>query len=385
MKKLNILLLGTILLGICSCHQEPHFNIKGNIHNAAGQTLYLEQSGIEDIILLDSARLNSSGTYSFKGKRPESPEFYRLRVGNRIINFSADSTETIEIHADLDNFSTQYSVKGSENSEKIKELTLLQMELQKQVDNLVRHSRSKRMPNDLFEDSLITLINHYKDTVKRNYIFSAPNKPYAYYALFQKVNDYLLFDPLNNREDIKCFGAVATSMNNAYPHADRSKNLYNIVIKGMKNTRIPKQQEIELPENKISETGIIDISLPDLKGNIRKLSDLKGKVVLLDFIIYQSAIASPHNIALNELYQKYAPQGLEIYQISLDADEHFWKTTADKLPWVCVRDENGIYSNVPIAYNVQKLPTYFLINRNSELNNRDENIKDLEKELKKLL
>ncbi len=63
--------------------------------------------------------------------------------------------------------------------------------------------------------------------------------PYAYFALFQSLNGYMIFDPLTNKEDVKCFAAVATSLNNAYPHADRSRNLYNMVIKGMKNTRTP--------------------------------------------------------------------------------------------------------------------------------------------------
>ena len=91
----------------------------------------------------------------------------------------------------------------------------------------------------------------------------------------------------------------------------------------MKNTRTPQQKTIEIPEEKIAETGVIDIALRDMKGNIRKLTDLKGKVVLLDFTVYQSAVAAPHNLMLRDLYNKYASQGLEIYQVSLDADEHF--------------------------------------------------------------
>lgn len=83
---------------------------------------------------------------------------------------------------------------------------------------------------------------------------------------------------------MKCFAAVATSLNNAYPHADRSRNLYNMVIKGMKNTRTPRQQTMEIPEDKIKEASIIDIQLKDLKGNTRSLTDLKGKVVLIDLL-----------------------------------------------------------------------------------------------------
>ena len=81
------------------------------------------------------------------------------------------------------------------------------------------------------QDSLLAMVNNYKNKVKREYIFAAPNMPYAYFALFQSLNGYMIFDPLTNKEDVKCFAAVATSLNNAYPHADRSRNLYNMVIK----------------------------------------------------------------------------------------------------------------------------------------------------------
>ena len=71
------------------------------------------------------------------------------------------------------------------------------------------------------------------------------------------------------------------------------KNLYNIVIKGMKNTRQPQSKSLEIPQDKIIETGIIDIALRDVKGNTRKLTDLKGKVVLLDFSVFQSPAGAP--------------------------------------------------------------------------------------------
>ena len=250
---------------------------------------------------------------------------------------------------------------------------------------LLTAMRSNQIVYPIFEDSLATLLKDYKDDVKMNYIFNTPQNASAYFALFQKLNDYLIFDPLNSKDDVKCFAAVATSLNHHHPHANRSKNLYNIVIKGMKNTRAPQQQVVELPEEVFSETGLIDINLRDMKGNSRKLSELKGKVVLLDFTVYQTQTGAPHNLMLRELYNKYADQGFEIYQVSLDADKHFWKTSADNLPWVCVRDGNGVYSTNAAIYNIQQVPTYFLINRKSELSAREEEIKDLESSIKSLL
>lgn len=370
---------------LCACNSKPKFKIEGEISGADGKMLYFEQSGLGSIVPLDSTKLNSDGSFSFNGQRPESPEFYQLRIGDKIINISIDSTETVNVKAQLADFSTNYKVTGSENCSKIKELTLKQIQLQNSVDSLAKGVQSGRISNDVYDAQVTALLKRYKDDVKLNYIFAHPNTTYAYFALFQKLNNYLIFDPLNSKDDIKCFGAVATSLNLNYPNSDRSKNLYNIVIKGMKNTHAPVQKVIELPKEKLSEAGVIEIGLRDLQGNIQRLTAQKGKVVLLDFTVYQSAFAAPHNLKLRELYNKYASRGFQIYQVSLDADEHFWKTSADNLPWICVRDENGIYSTVAATYNVKKLPALFLINRNNELSKSGDQLKDLEAAIKSLL
>ncbi len=383
MKKICYVALAALALS--ACNSEPKFKVEGQISGADGKMLYLEASALEGVVPLDSVKLKKDGSFSFKQLRPESPEFYRLRVGDKVINFSVDSTETVEVKAPYNNFVTDYTITGSPNCTKIKELSLKQLQLQDRVSALDKAMQAQRIGMDIFEDSLTSLLKKYKDDVKMHYIFSAPNTSAAYFALFQKLNGYLIFDPLNSKDDIKCFAAVATSLNNLYPHADRSKNLYNIVIRGMKNTRTPQQKVIQLPQKAVTETGIIDISLRDMKGNVRKLSDLKGKVVLLDFIIYQSAVSSSHNFKLRDLYKKYAAQGLEIYQVSLDADEHFWKTSTDNLPWICVRDASGVDSSIAATYNVKSVPSVFLINRNSELSARTETIKDLEVSVKALL
>ena len=72
------------------------------------------------------------------------------------------------------------------------------------------------LPAGVAQDSLFSLVNAYKDQVKRNYIFAAPNKAYAYFALFQQIDGLLFFD-LYDRNDVKAYGAVATS----YDHSIR--------------------------------------------------------------------------------------------------------------------------------------------------------------------
>ena len=381
MKKVVYFLLALVLVGLSACDNEPKFKVQGEVTGAEDKTLYFEASGLGGVSLLDSVKLGSNGSFSFAEIRPESPEFYRLRMGNQVINFAVDSTETVMVKTNAAKFDTDYTIEGSENNLKIKELVMLQAELQQKVDKLAQSG----LPAGLAQNQLMKYINEYKEKVKRNYIYAAPNKTYAYFALFQTLNGYMIFDPLASKDDVKCFAAVATSLNNAYPHADRSRNLYNMVIKGMKNTREPQQEVVEIDPSIIKEADIIDIKLKDLKGNIRTLTELKGKVVLIDFTVYNNAMSAAHNLALRELYNKYQSQGLEIYQISLDSDEHFWKTSADNLPWICVRDAAGPYSQYVSIYSVAGLPSVFLVGRDNVLKLRGENIDDLEAEVRKLL
>jgi peroxiredoxin len=382
MKKNLYLLVALLAMGLGSCDNEPKFKVEGSVADADKQTLYFEASAVGGVELLDSAVLRGDGSFSFKAHRPESPEFYRLRLGNKVINFAVDSTETVNVSAKADNFATGYTIEGSESNTKIKELVHLQADLQQRV---IAMAQTGGLPAGIAQDSLIHMVNAYKDKVKHDYIYAAPNTSYAYFALFQTLNGYQIFDPLSSKDDVKCFAAVATSLNNNYPHADRSRNLYNMVIKGMKNTRGPQQRQLEVSEDVVKETGIIDIALKDLKGNTRKVTDLKGKVVLIDFTVYNNAMSSTHNLLLRDLYNKYSAQGLEIYQVSLDGDEHFWKTSADNLPWICVRDEAGAYSQYVQLYNVTALPSVFLVNRQNELSARGETIKDLDAAVQKLL
>lgn len=128
--------------------------------------LYLEHTSLEGIVKVDSVKLDESGTFHFSGARPDSPDFYRLRLDNQVINFSVDSTETVTVKADNSGFATAYQVEGSENNQKIKELVLLQANLQEQVNKLGQSG----LPAGVAQDSLFSLVNAYKDQVKRNYI-----------------------------------------------------------------------------------------------------------------------------------------------------------------------------------------------------------------------
>ncbi|HBF05542.1 MAG TPA: peroxiredoxin [Prevotella sp.] len=376
-------------LAFTSCNNKK-FHINGNITDAKDSMLYLENISLNGPVKIDSVKLGEDGAFVFDENAMDSitPEFYRLRIANQSINLSIDSTETVTVKAAYPQMSYKYEVDGSENCSKIKELSLKQMNLQNNINGIVKN------PNigvDSANVIVARMLEAYKQDIKTNYIFKAPMKAYSYYALFQTVQlgnmNSLIFNPRNSKEDVKVFAAVATSWDTYYPGAERGKNLHNIAIQGMKDIRIMENQvaEQKIDASKVSVNGCIELALQDNKGITRRLSDLKGKVVLLDFHLFASSESTKRIMMLRELYNKYHAAGLEIYQVSVDPDEHFWKTSTAALPWICVRDENGIQGQSLQLYNVQSIPTFFLIDRSNTLQARDAQIKDIDAAIKNLL
>lgn len=211
-------------------------------------------------------------------------------------------------------------------------------------------------------------------------------KAYSYFALFQYIvvgnQARLIFDPTRDAKDNRVFGAVATSWDSFYPGSERGQNLHNITIKGMKDEKIVNAQKKEVEIN-AEETGVIDLPLRDNQGIERHLTDLKGQVVLLNFHAFSLKGSTQYIMQMRDLYAKYHAQGLEIYMVSLDDNEHFWKEQVANLPWINVYDNTGVsqaYTNAATA-----TPIIYLIDRGNNVVKNPAQIKNLDAEIKALL
>lgn len=368
---------------LTSCNNKK-FHINGTVTEAKDSVLYLENMSLDGPVVVDSVKLDDKGAFSFSGKAPDAPEFYRLRIAGQIINLSVDSTETVDVKASYPSMATGYTVDGSAECATIRELALKQIDLQNRV---IAVQNNPNLGYDLTRDSIGKLVAAYKEDIKRNYIYKAPMRASSYFALFQTLGNMLIFNPRENADDVKVFAAVATSWDTYHPDALRGKNLHNIAIEGMKNVRIMrnKMASRNIDASKVNVSNIINISLLDNQGNRRSLTDLKGKVVMLDFHVFGSNGSTKRIMEMRELYNKYHDRGFEIYQVALDPDEHFWKTQTAALPWISVRDPQGLQSQNLAAYNVSSIPTFFLIDRNNEVKKRDVQITDIDAEINALL
>ena len=385
MKQISTRLL--TVLGLCmfflsACNNSSDFTVKGVVAGADGQLMYLENVGISNVVTLDSIKLAPGGKFKFTEKRPEYPDCYRLRLNNQLINFAVDSTETISFVADAGTFATSYSVEGSENSKAIKAITLAQLDANQAISRLRKEYEDKMISDTTYRMKVLAAADAYKE-VAQKYIYSAPMSTAAYFALFQQIDGLLFFD-LYDRKDVKAYGAVATSYNHTYPESPRSKHLYNLTLQSMKVLRA--QRPVDYSNVETKEISFLDIELPDVRGEVVKLSTVApGKVVLINFTAYQTEWSPALNMALGELYTKYHGQGLEIYQVSLDSDFHFWRNGASNLPWVTVHDPQSVYSQVAGLYNVKQLPALFILDRKGNLVKRVEDVKKLEADVKAVL
>ena len=374
--------LGLCMFFLSACNNSSDFTVKGVVAGGDGQLMYLENVGISNVVTLDSIKLAPGGKFKFTEKRPEYPDFYRLRLNNQLINFAVDSTETISFVADAGTFATSYSVEGSENSKAIKAITLAQLDANQAISRLRKEYEDKMISDTTYRMKVLAAADAYKE-VARKYIYSAPMSTAAYFALFQQIDGLLFFD-LYDRKDVKAYGAVATSYNHTYPESPRSKHLYNLTLQSMKVLRA--QRPVDYSNVETKEISFLDIELPDVRGEVVKLSTVApGKVVLINFTAYQTEWSPALNMALGELYTKYHDQELEIYQVSLDSDFHFWRNGASNLPWVTVHDPQSVYSQVAGLYNVKQLPALFILDRKGNLVKRVEDVKKLEADVKAVL
>lgn len=379
-----------------ACNTTRTGKIEGTITAADNQLLTLYHLTDGTPRMVDTIRLDASGRFCFKPEVEQGPDFFTLLLGNQSVSIVVDTLLTpVTVTATADKLAGGYEVNDELNRE-LKSAVTAGNRLRRQVRDLAVAVNEGKCSDAAGRDSLVVLVKNYKQQVLTDFIYKDPTSPASYYVLFESVNGLSIFDS-NDATDNRAFGAVATSWKFTYPNSPRLKVLEQKTLDGQRLRHRQAQQIADrdsLLNSQVTITTYPELNLRDANDKHVALSSLiDGKsVVVVDFTAYFLDESPAHNIVLNGIREKYQGK-VKIYQVCLDFDENFWKTSADNLPWVTVRDEEAVFDqngNIRYApsvqtYNVKLLPTSYVIDAAGNLQVRVEDDTKLEQEIRKVL
>lgn len=361
----NYIYIGLAAMAAWSCGGTPHWTVEGRIEGADGQVMTVEANDNGRWYAIDSVALDASGKFSIEHAPSGYPDIYRLRLGDKSLYFPIDSIETVTVLTTASAFDSDYMLSGSQSAEKLME-----------VDRRVAESMMRLGVGGVVNDSLL----------KRDLgglLLQDPSGIVSYYIINKSIGGLQLFDP-SKPSDLKIIGAVANAYDRYRPADPRTGYLRSLYLR---NRPLPARTAAPADTIEAQVVNLIDITLYDNKGVKRSLSALarEGKVILLNFTAYSADESAAFNRELNRVYEKYHRQGLEIFQVSVDDDEYFWRQAAGPLPWITVYNSRAEGTGFLTSYNVGVLPTTFIIDRKGDLVARVESLDSLEREIAKRL
>ena len=349
--------------------------ISGRFVGLNSKMVYLEQMSASGQSIVDSVALDNEGGYRFVIKEVEpTPSLYNVIYSSDRIPLLVSRGEKIELSA-MGSVLANYTVTGSHESELLRKFN------KEYIDGQLELNRVVLGYNNASDEERKTLATKYNDlyrTIKRKQIsFIIENKESlaSVYALYQRLPGEQYLSGADS--DLIYYRTVADAVSKSYPTSPYLLTLSNDIAR--------MEARISLM-NSIESRTYPELKGKDMYGNEVALSSLEGNIVLVDFWSAEAGNSNAFNAELKEIYEEYESSGFRVYQVSADTSKALWikAVQEQQLPWVSVCDFNGEVSPMLRAYNVRKLPSNFLIDRDGNIIAKDLYSDALKNKLEKL-
>ena len=342
-------------VAVAACGQKATIN--GVIEDAPSSKLVVKLLEASRYKVLDTISVNASGKFSYKLDVKEGdPDFVYLFYKNtRVANLLLAAGDKVNVTTDT--LGLDVVIEGSEESVKY---TQVEKDYAAVLANMAAMvARMESAPSQAEADAMAHDISNEYVRYYRNrlqYVLQNSKSLTVVPVLYQTLGDNL---PLFAQStDAIVFSNVADSLETVYPDSKYVKSLRKEAERRFNYMEL--QQQFASAE----EIGFPDIELPDLNGQKQRLSNMDAKVVLLYFWSASQPSQNVFNVeVLKPVYEDYHSKGFDIYQVSLDVDKSLWATTVkgQELPWMNVCDSKGASSPYAAVYNIQGVPSAFVI------------------------
>ncbi len=348
--KTRLTLLAAVLgcLTIFSCTDKNAFTISGAVTNPGSlKKIYLIEADSAAINIVDSTQLSEDGKFQFKHSAPYE-NLYKIRIGGSVFDIIAQNGDAITFSTNISDSTRAYNVTGSEESEKIKDFNKLTNVYADKVTVLTNQYYAEIKRTGRETDSLISVFRPKFQT-----IMDAQSD-----AVIKYVND--------NKNSLAAFYAATSLDPDRY---EQQLIAYADAIKdNFKGNAGVQQFERQMAAAKPVSIGqhAPDFTIVGIDDKPIKLSDYKGRYVMLDFWASWCMPCRQENPNVVKQYGAFHSKGFNILGISLDEDKAKWQQAiaADNLSWTHASDLKNFNGATELLYHIQAIPSNFIIDPN---------------------